>query len=108
GGGVVKDFLADVGSTVEKVRGAGDEFAPIADELADALEGLNETTDWVMANGLEDVRHALAAATPYLRQFGIVTGGWLLAESAVEAKALLDDGGSDFSTEFLEAKLTTA
>ena len=108
GGGVVKDFLADVGATVEKVRAAGGDHAVIADALADALEGLNESTDWIMANGLEDVRHALAAASPYLRQFGIVAGGWLMAEAALEAQALLADGSGDFSTEFLEAKLTTA
>lgn len=107
GGGVVKDFLADVGQTVERVRAAGDDYAVIADELETALSALNESTDWIMANGLEDVRNALAGATPYLRQFGIVTGGWLLAESALEAKALLDGDGGGFDTEFLEAKYTT-
>ena len=61
-----------------------------------------------MANGLEDVRNALAGATPYLRQFGIVTGGWLMAEAALEAKALLDGDGGGFEKEFLEAKYTTA
>ena len=108
GGGVVKDFLADVGQTVERVRGAGDGYAEIADALADALDSLNESTDWVMANGLEDVRHALAGATPYLRQFGIVTGGWLLAESALVAKDLLAGDKDGFSDEFLSAKYTTA
>ena len=108
GGGVVKDFLADVGQTVERVRAAGDDYTVIADELEAALSALNETTDWIMANGLEDVRNALAGATPYLRQFGIVTGGWLMAEAALEAKALLDGDGGGFEKEFLEAKYTTA
>ena len=36
-----------------------------------------------------------------------MTGGWLLAESALEAKALLDGDGGGFDTEFLEAKYTT-
>ena len=108
GGGVVKDFLADVGSTVERVRAAGDDYVVIADRLADALDALNESTDWIMANGLEDVRHALSAATPYLRQFGMVCGGWLLAESALAAKDLLDGDGGGFSEDFLSAKYTTA
>ncbi|MDE0802986.1 MAG: acyl-CoA dehydrogenase [Acidimicrobiales bacterium] len=107
GGGVVKDFLADVGQTVGRVRAAGDDYAVIAGELETALSALNESTDWIMAKGLDDVRNALAGATPYLRQFGIVTGGWLLAESALEAKALLDGDGGGFDTEFLEAKYTT-
>ncbi|MGK2929289.1 MAG: acyl-CoA dehydrogenase family protein, partial [Acidimicrobiales bacterium] len=56
GGGVVKDFLADVDATVETVRAAGDDFTEIADNLADALGALTESTDWLMTNGLEDVR----------------------------------------------------
>ncbi len=108
GGGVVKDFFADVGATVESVRAAGDEYAPIADALADALDALDESTDWLMTNGLEDVRHALAGATPYLRQFGVVAGGWLLADSALRAKELGEGDGDGFSDEFLSAKYTTA
>ncbi|WP_436792567.1 acyl-CoA dehydrogenase [Actinospongicola halichondriae] len=108
GGGVVADFLEDVGATITRVRAAGDDYAVIADELETALGALRESTDWIMANGLEDVRNALAGATPYLRQFGIVTGGWMLAESALEAKELLAGDGGGFSDEFLTAKYTTA
>jgi alkylation response protein AidB-like acyl-CoA dehydrogenase len=106
-GGVVKDFLADVGAVVEELRAAGDEYGVIADALADALGSLDESTDWLMANGLDDVRHALAGATPYLRQFGIVAGGWLLARSALAAKALLEGDGGGFDRDFLAAKFTT-
>ena len=108
GGGVVKDFLADVSSTVDELRGAGDDHAAVADALEDAVAALTESTDWLMANGLEDVRNALAGASPYLRQFGIVAGGWLLAESSLRASALLGDAGGGFPPEFLEAKRTTA
>ena len=107
-GGVVKDFLADVGATVEQGRAAGGDHAVIADRLADALAALTESTEWLMANGLEDVRHALAGATPYLRQMGIVAGGWLLAESALKADELAAGDGAGFSDEFLAAKRTTA
>ncbi|MGK2928800.1 MAG: acyl-CoA dehydrogenase C-terminal domain-containing protein, partial [Acidimicrobiales bacterium] len=95
-------------ATVETVRAAGDDFTEIADNLADALGALTESTDWLMTNGLEDVRHALAGATPYLRQFGIVAGGWLMAESAMEAAGMADAGGSGFDDEFLSTKVTTA
>lgn len=105
-GGVVKDFLADVGATIERGQAAGGVHAEIAEALADGLAALTETTDWIMANGLEDVRHALAGATPYLRQFGIVTGGWLLAEAALSADELAGTG--EFDEDFLAAKKTTA
>ena len=107
-GGVVTDLLAEIGATVEKGRAGGGDHAVIADALAGALDALTETTSWIMANGVEDVRNALAGATPYLRQLGIVTGGWLLAESALEAAELEQGDGGGFSAEFLAAKQTTA
>jgi 3-(methylthio)propanoyl-CoA dehydrogenase len=107
-GGVVKDFLADVAATVEAGTAAGGDHAVIAAALGDALGALTESTDWLMANGLEDVRHALAGATPYLRQFGIVAGGWLLARSALVADELAAGDGGGFDEPFLTAKRTTA
>ena len=51
-------------------------------ELADAVAALREATEWLLAKGLEDPRNALAGATPYLRLFGTVLGGWFLARQA--------------------------
>jgi hypothetical protein len=97
-----------VAATVEAGTAAGGDHAVIASALGDALGALTESTDWLMANGLEDVRHALAGATPYLRQFGIVAGGWLLARSALVADELAAGDGGGFDPSFLEAKRTTA
>ena len=52
------------------------------------------------------IKEALAGATPYLRIFGIVTGGWLMARQALAARAELDAGSSDSA--YLEAKIVTA
>jgi hypothetical protein len=51
-------------------------------ELADAVAALRQATEWLLAHGLADPTDALAGAAPYLRMFGIVAGGWLLARSA--------------------------
>jgi hypothetical protein len=48
------------------------------------------------------VRDALAAATPYLRLFATVAGGWLLARQALAVRARGD------TTEWGAAKLTSA
>jgi 3-(methylthio)propanoyl-CoA dehydrogenase len=69
-GGAVTDLLDEMAAT---------DFGP---ELADAVAAVREATDWLLANGLEDPSNALAGAAPYLRMFGIVCGGWLLARSA--------------------------
>ena len=49
----------------------------------------------------------MAGATSYLRLFGIVLGGWLMARQALAAGALLDDAPSERAP-FLEAKVVTA
>ena len=69
-GGAVGDLIDEI---------AGTDGGP---ELADAVAALREATDWLLANGLADPVDALAGATPYLRMFGIVVGGWLLIRSA--------------------------
>jgi alkylation response protein AidB-like acyl-CoA dehydrogenase len=104
-GGVVMDFLAGIAATADEVKAAGDSLAPIGDRLAESLVSLREATEWLMTNGLADPTNALAGATPYLRMAGLVTGGWLLARSALAAQRAIDAGsGSDF----LEQKVVTA
>jgi alkylation response protein AidB-like acyl-CoA dehydrogenase len=105
-GGVVADYLAGIEATAAELSGAGDDLAMIGKRLADAHASLKTTTDWLLANGLADPGNALAGATPYLRMFGLVTGGWLLARSAGAAQRLLDAGEGD--AVFLRQKLVTA
>jgi hypothetical protein len=105
-GGVVNDHLDRMRATVAELAAAGDEFDSMRAELAAAVEVLAGTTNWVMTNGLADPVEALAGATPYLRMFGTVTGGWLLARQALGARAELDAGSEDKA--YLSAKVTTA
>jgi alkylation response protein AidB-like acyl-CoA dehydrogenase len=107
-GGVVGDFLAGIEATAAEVTKAGEALAPIGERLADGHRVLKEATDWLMANGLADPTNALAGATPYLRMSGIVTGGWLLARSALAARRRLDDRAPDAEAAFLEQKIVTA
>jgi hypothetical protein len=93
-GGVVTDFLDGIAATADEVKAAGDSLAPIGDRLDEALAALREATEWLMTNGLADPNNALAGATPYLRMCGIVTGGWLLARSALAAQRAIDAGRS--------------
>ena len=105
-GGVVNDLIARMTDTVAELDAAGDELASIRDALRDAIGVLTGTTGWIMTNGLADPKDALAGATPYLRIFGTVTGGWLLARQALAARRELEAGSSD--TAYLEAKVVTA
>jgi alkylation response protein AidB-like acyl-CoA dehydrogenase len=102
-GGAVADLLGEMAGLADELTG---DLAAVRAPLADAVAALREATDWLLANGLEQPVDALAGATPYLRMFGIVTGGWLLARSAVAASELLAGGDGDAA--FLADKVVTA
>ena len=57
--------------------------------LEPAIEGLVKTSLWLGGKLAGAPNDALAGATPYLRQFGLVAGGWLLGK---EALALAEKG----------------
>jgi hypothetical protein len=91
-GGVVEDFLQRLEATDPE----------LGDAYPRAVAALREATTWILTNGATDPNNALAAATPYLRMFGIVVGGWVMARQAISARKLgVDDP-------FNAAKLETA
>jgi len=103
-GGVVADLVTRMQATADELKGAGERLAPIGERLADGLDVLRQATDWIGANGAADPVQALAAATPYLRIFSQVVGGWLMgveALAATRSPASLPPG-------FAEAKVATA
>jgi len=106
-GGVVADFLAEVRGLDGPLAAGGDDLASIRSGLAQATAVLAETTDWLLVHGPADARDALAGATPYLRMFALVAGGWLMARQALAAKAALDSA-TPGEAEMLAAKVVTA
>jgi alkylation response protein AidB-like acyl-CoA dehydrogenase len=106
-GGAVSDYLGHIEGTVAALSAAGDDLASIRAALADGLAALRTATDWLLTNGLGAPLDALAGATPYLRLFSVVTGGWMMGQQALAATRLLADAPAA-DKEFLEAKVLTA
>jgi len=106
-GGAVSDYLGSIQRTVDELGAGGDDLASIHDALAEALAGLRTATDWLLANGMASPLDALAGATPYLRLFSIVTGGWVMGQQALKATALRH-GASPADQAFYEGKVLTA
>ena len=102
---VMRDKGAAARTLFAEMRGAAaaDGAGPVGAGLITAVAALEEATQWMVGASAED---AAAAATPYLKLFGIVTGGWTLARQAAEASARLAAGTGDAG--FLKAKLATA
>jgi alkylation response protein AidB-like acyl-CoA dehydrogenase len=102
-GAVVADFIAQLASFDRELESAGTALSSIRVNLAAAVSTLRDATKRVAA---ADTIDRLAGAGPYLRLFGIVTGGWLMARQALAATRKLQAGSPE--GDFLEAKVVTA
>jgi alkylation response protein AidB-like acyl-CoA dehydrogenase len=106
GGGVMDDYLTQIGSLVARLDAAGSEFDGMSDRIDESLACVRNTVMWLTEHGIADVRNALAGATPFLRMFGLLVGARYLADSALAAKADINAGVGD--TEYLNARITVA
>ncbi len=103
GGAVISGFISHMTEVLTEMNDH-DELDGFRDELNSAIQGLADTSTWLgerLAAG--DLNAALAGATPYLKQFGTVVGGWLMARAAVAA---LTTASGDEA--FLADKVVTA
>jgi len=107
GGAAAKIYIAETLVLCDVLGKSSDETAAsICTQLTAACDALAETTNWLLNEGSADMTRALASATPYLRLFGTVAGGAMMARSALAAQASLDAGTGDPA--FYNAKLASA
>jgi butyryl-CoA dehydrogenase len=99
GGGALRELAARMLATAEQARQEA-RLAPLADELATAMQAVNRTTRQLLhaaAGGEVDL--ALANATLYLEAVGQVTVAWRWLEQALVASRALQTAtgpGKDF------------
>ncbi|HKS83896.1 MAG TPA: acyl-CoA dehydrogenase [Pseudolabrys sp.] len=92
GGKAVSAYIGELRQTVKAVRSSNaPAFGQTAARLGEAVDALERTTQWLLAQGSAD--SALAGATPYLRLFGNAAGGCMLAEEALASLRAGDGGG---------------
>ncbi|WP_375458802.1 acyl-CoA dehydrogenase [uncultured Enterovirga sp.] len=97
-GAAVRAEIAAMRGIVRRLiaRGALDAFGAAAPRLRDAVESLDKATSFMLrALAGNDPGPALAGAAPYLRLFGLASGGTLLAEIALAASAAREAGDVD-------------
>jgi alkylation response protein AidB-like acyl-CoA dehydrogenase len=106
GGATAKAFIARMRDIDAALEAAGPELAGMRTALTRGVAALDGATDWILAHQKGDPRDAAAGPVPFMRLWGTVAGGWLLAQGAVAARAELEAGGGDEN--FLRAKIVTA
>ncbi len=85
-GEIVRAQIASLRDAVESVRESNlPAFGATAERLHEAVEALSEATEWMLETLPSSRDHAYAGATPYLRLFGLASGGAYLARGALAA-----------------------
>lgn len=99
-------LIAEMRELDVSLAAAGAPLAPARAAFAEAVDGLEAATRWLVDHYRAEPEAAAAVAVPYLKLFGTVAGGWLMARAALIARECRDDTGADRA--FLDAKLATA
>jgi alkylation response protein AidB-like acyl-CoA dehydrogenase len=106
-GAAARDFIAEM-RLLDRFLAAqpAAAFATIRTQLAPAIDALEAATGWIVENWEADPALTIAGAVPYLKLFGTVAGGWIMARAALSAQSRLErhDGEDGFN----QAKLATA
>jgi 3-(methylthio)propanoyl-CoA dehydrogenase len=105
GGATAKALIGRMRDIDGKLAEAGADFVALRAALADGVVLLDSATDWILEHQKGDPRDAAAGAVPFMRLWGTVAGGWMLAQGALAAKAEIGTGRDD---NFLKAKIVTA
>jgi alkylation response protein AidB-like acyl-CoA dehydrogenase len=99
-------LIGEMQSLAPKLAAAGSNLAPMSGSYGEAVAALGEATRWIVETFPRDPKAVAAVSVPYLKLFGTVAGGWMMARAALIASAQLSQPDAD--REFLEAKLATA
>lgn len=92
-GAAVAEFIATMREVEPELEAAGEDFASIRSELGRQFATLESATDWMLRTAAQDPNAALSGSSPYLRMWGLVACGWLMAKSALAARGVDDPTG---------------
>ena len=96
GGAAARAFIRNVREEAIIMKaGKRAELKLIGARLEEAASALQSSTDFLLKTAAKDQAHALAGATPYLKQFGNVAGGYYLARGAMAAALAANEAGAD-------------
>ena len=88
GGEDVRSLIADLRDIAEQVMAVNEpEFGRMGYRINEAVNELEEATDWMLQALQSDMAEALASATPYQKLFGLAAGGTWLGKGALIARA---------------------
>ena len=105
-GRTAQAYIAEMREINEEAKTVNSSYKNIQSNLEEAIDALKYTTDWLVKTGKQSPAFAYAGASAYLKLFGIVAGGTMMARTACVASKKLRDGKGN--SNFYIAKLSSA
>lgn len=106
-GATVKNYLSEIENLILDLNQVADvKILSLRHNLDEALQSLHMATSWVLGKGMAGAPNVAVSSVPYLKCFGLVAGGAIIARSALSAKQQLEFGQGD--EDFLREKINTA
>ena len=99
-GQAMQRLLADVSKVIDEMNEGGEVLSDLAQKLKVEVDRLSEVTLWLGSKMLEgELVDASAGATPYLKMFGQVLGGYYMGKAAILATKKLEETGDEYYKE---------
>ena len=105
-GQLIASLLSEMEQTLADLDPVNEAMSAIKSGLRKALQDGQQAQDWLLDAAQRDSQAAGSVAVNFLMLFGYLSGGWMMARSALQAQAMLDTGQGD--SDFLKAKVITA
>jgi len=101
-GQAMQRLLGDVNELIEEMKKDDEVISSMAEKLEKEVSTLSEVTLWLGGRMLEgELVDASAAATPYLKMFGQVLGGYYMGKAAILANKKFKETNDEFYTDKL-------
>ncbi len=99
-GQAMQRLLGDVNSVIEEMSQAGDVLSSMSEKLKVEVDKLSEVTLWLGSKMLEgELVDASAGASPYIKMFGQVLGGYYMGRAALLATKKYQETGDEYYAE---------
>ena len=101
-GQAMQRLLGDVQKIIDEMKNDDEVISSMAGNLQKEVDTLSEVTLWLAGRMLEgELIDASAAATPYLKMFGQVLGGYYMGKAAILANKKFKETNDEFYSDKL-------
>ena len=101
-GQAMQRLLGDVQKVIDEMKEDDEIISSMAEKLEKEVETLSEVTLWLGSRMLEgELVDASAAASPYLKMFGQVLGGYYMGKAAILANKKFKETNDEFYSDKL-------